>query len=197
MLKHNNNQRGFALLISLIVVGVVVSVGLTILDLTIKQLLLSTNSKDSEIALHAANAGLECAQYWRNLKATDFEDGNSVNVACFDKPAIAVTEDNSGITKTGSGNVHKYKFQFDWGNVGAERCSMVTMVLFNSDSSVGNILEITNMNAVVSGYPDGSSKKCEAGGRCAVISVQGYNRPCANALLGSPGTLQREVLLES
>ena len=51
---------------SLIVVSVVISIGLVVLDLTLKQLRLSTNSKDSETAFHATNAAMECARYWRN-----------------------------------------------------------------------------------------------------------------------------------
>ena len=63
---------------SLIVVSVVISIGLVVLDLTLKQLRLSTNSKDSETAFHAANAAMECARYWRNEKNDDFV----VEVSC-------------------------------------------------------------------------------------------------------------------
>ncbi len=196
MLKHNN-QKGFALLMSLIVVGVVVSVGLTILDLSIKQLMLSSNSKDSEIALHAANAGLECVQYWRNKEANKLELGQDVTFGCFNQ---SKTISSVGVTKDGgTGNIYKYELfanptdGFTWG-LNNDRCSKITLVIFNSDSSVGNVLKNTNMNAVVSGYPD-TEKECEAGGRCAVISVQGYNKPCGS--IGNHGTLQREVLLES
>ena len=183
---------------SLIVVGVVVSVGLTILDLSIKQLMLSSNSKDSEIALHAANAGLECAQHWRNEKAIDLESGNAVTFNCFNQSKL-ITPSSITSSVNGSGNIYKYELYsgatdgFTWG-LSNDRCSKITLLIMNSDSTVGNILEITNISAIMPGYI-ASTKECEAGGRCAVISVQGYNKPCGS--IGTHGTLQREVLLES
>ncbi len=200
MLKQKNNQKGFALLMSLIVVGVVVSVGLTILDLSIKQLVLSSNSKDSEIALHAANAGLECAQHWRSLEASDLEDGNAVTFECFNQSKTISKDTDTTIDKNGDGNIYKYNLYdnsdkgFTWGLSGSERCSKITLLIMNSDSTVGNVLEIDNISTIMPGYVN-SSKECEAGGRCAVISVQGYNKSCDK--IGTHGTLQREVLLES
>jgi hypothetical protein len=41
-------------------VAVVVSITLAVIELTIKQLNLTVTAKDSEIAFHAANAGIEC-----------------------------------------------------------------------------------------------------------------------------------------
>ncbi len=186
----NQQTSGFALLISLIVVGVVVSVGLTILDLTIKQLSLSTNSKDSEIAFHAANAGLECAQYWRLKEFQELEDGNTVIFECFGDN-IMKSSDPVAVLE---GDAHRYDFEFSWGGVGAERCSRVAMVLLNSDNNSSGV-EIGNMQTILPGYSGGSTKTCEPGGRCTIISVQGYNKSCGS--IGSAGTIQREVLLES
>src|SRR6056297_3030355 len=97
MADNTQSQSGFALLVSLIVVSVVVSVGLVLLDVTIKQLRLSSNSTDSEIAFHAANAGMECAQFWRRdlsdaIQGDQFAStpepsgANMPNVICFDDP---------------------------------------------------------------------------------------------------------------
>ncbi|MFW6210467.1 MAG: hypothetical protein ACOC4E_03185, partial [Patescibacteria group bacterium] len=61
--RQPHATSGFALLITLLVVGVVLAVGAVLLDLTIKQVQLSSTAKDSEIAFHAANAGMECARF--------------------------------------------------------------------------------------------------------------------------------------
>ncbi|MEZ4104118.1 MAG: hypothetical protein R3B60_02410 [Candidatus Paceibacterota bacterium] len=194
-IKPNNvsKQSGFALLIALIVVGVVVSVGLTLLDLTIKQLGLSTNSRDSEMAFHAANAGLECASYWRNYEYANLESGNNITLECFGD-----TDSDTPITdpSAGDGESHLYHFQFDWGPTGAERCSDVRMLLMVSDNgTTGSVVNNVDDVTMIPSYPYGSTKTCEPGGRCAVISVRGYNKTCSN--IGSTGTLEREVLLES
>ena len=184
-------QSGFALLMALIVVVVVVSVGLTILDLSIKQLNLSTNSKDSEIALHAANAGLECAQYWRFKEANKLENGEDMTINCFAKSGT----DNSVVDHgAGTAHVYEYNFEFDWGDAGAFRCSKMKMLMFVSDNDSSGAT-LNDIDSLIPGYPSGTDKECDAGGRCAVISVQGYNKTCGD--IGSYGTIQREVLLES
>lgn len=190
-MKITNKQSGFALLMALIVVGVVVSVGLTILDLTIKQLNLSTNSKNSEVSLHAANAGLECAQYWRFKEATKFEEGQDMTINCFTKSSTDSSVVDHG---TGSDHVYEYDFKFDWGDAGYLRCSQIKMLVFVSSNDSSGIT-LSNISNLVPGYPSGTEKKCDAGGRCTVVSVQGYDKTCAN--VGSYGTIQREVLLES
>lgn len=81
--QQNKRETGFALLMTLIVVSVVVSIGLTVLDLSIKQVRLSTNAKESEIAFHAANAGMECARYWRRAASTTVERGGAITPNCF------------------------------------------------------------------------------------------------------------------
>ncbi len=190
-MKQIKQQSGFALLMAIIVVGVVVSVGLTILDLTIKQLSLSTNSKDSEVSLHAANAGLECAQYWRFKEAIKLESGQNITIDCFDESST-----DSSVTDHGSGSNHiyEYNFEFNWGDTGAERCSKIKMLMFvSSNDSTG--VTLNNIDSLIPGYPSATNKVCDAGGRCAVVSVQGYNKTCGD--IGSYGTIQREVLLES
>ncbi|USN87560.1 MAG: hypothetical protein H6779_04070 [Candidatus Nomurabacteria bacterium] len=195
----NTKQSGFALLISLIVVGVVVSVGLTILDLTIKQLSLSTNSKDSEIAFHAANAGLECAQYWRIKEEDNLEQGNDVVFECFGQTLPATSKVNIPSADLIKGNAHTYDFKFTWGAASLQRCSEVRMLLLTSDDgSTG--AGVDNVSTYIPGYvsPSGNNKfECEPGGRCTLTSVRGYNQSCGGASSGVYGTLQREVLLES
>ena len=86
MIRHNTSSRGFALLMTLLVVAVVVSITLAVIELSIKQLNLAVTAKDSEIAFHAANAGMECVRYARRTASTSLESGeNSVRFDCFNK----------------------------------------------------------------------------------------------------------------
>jgi Tfp pilus assembly protein PilX len=186
------NEQGFALLMTLIVVTVVVAIGLTVLDLSTKQIRLSTNAKDSEVAFHAANAGMECARYWRRTAANAMENGMMVpNVRCFGAPQINVPaqEVTSGVT--GDGEVFLYDYSFTW--AADSRCSQIT-TLVASSTALGSGLTIGNMTTLVPGYPTGSSKTCAAGERCTVLSVRGYNKPCSPNF--GYGTVQREVLLQ-
>ncbi|MCD5380990.1 MAG: hypothetical protein LR008_00245 [Candidatus Pacebacteria bacterium] len=185
-------ESGFALLMTLVVVSVVLSVGLSILDLSIKQVKLSSNAKDSEIAFHAANAGMECARYWRRNNSNEMESGQVINPTCF-----GVGPDTNSINSilptviTVDGEVNLYTYLFTWG--ADPRCTQIS-TLVASSSVIGVGVTTTNMTALIPGYPGGDDKFCEPGARCTVISVQGYNRPCNTAT--GYGTIQREVLLQ-
>ena len=210
MKDNKQTQAGFALLISLIVVSVVVSIGLVLLDVTTKQLRLSSNSTDSELAFHAANAGMECARYIRReasdaiegdeFAATPIDPGGSITgVSCFGQGVSATVQDVIDTEPTDDdGEAFLYQYEFDWGT---DRCSEVDMVvaaanIFTSTATAGDGVTIseTAIRALIPGYPRGQDLVCPAGSYCTVISVKGYNRSCTNK--DSFGTVQREVLLE-
>ena len=186
-----NKESGFALLMSLIVVGVLISIGLTVLELTITQVKLSTNARDSEIAFNSANAGLECARFWRRSSSDLMEEGQAIAPTCFGVSATANT--NSEITTgvTGDGEVFRYDYSFTWGSDG-DRCTEVT-TLVSSSTAQGAGTTINNMPTLVPGYSE-STAFCEAGARCTVLAVRGYNKRCTD--VSGFGTVQREVLLQ-
>lgn len=60
-MKHT--QRGFALLIAIIFMSVMLSFGLALGSLSYKQQVLASSATASQYAFYAADAGLECALY--------------------------------------------------------------------------------------------------------------------------------------
>lgn len=182
-------EQGFALLMTLIVVTVVISIGLSVLDLSIKQIRLSTNARDSEVAFHAANAGMECARYTRRANSNAMENGSAISPVCFS--ASPSPNDVTEILNTAAGEVFKYEYGFTWGG-SATRCSQITTLVASSSPSGGG-LTIPNMTDHVPGFPS-DTKTCGEGERCTVVSVRGYNKPCNS--VSSYGTVQREVLLQ-
>ncbi len=197
-----NSESGFALLMTLIVVTVVISIGLSVLDLSIKQVRLSTNARDSEIAFHAANAGMECARFWRRSGSDEMEKGQSFPITCFSN-TVTPTQVNAmnttinevwEVMNTADGEAYRYSYAISWGEF-APRCSQITTLVASSTASSvpGAKLVIPNMKTLVPGYP-GETKDCNAGERCTVISVRGYNKACSS--VSQYGTVQREVLLQ-
>jgi Tfp pilus assembly protein PilX len=194
MVTNNKNDQGFALFMAIIIVSVVISIGLSILDLTMKQLRLSTNSKDSETAFHAANAGLECARYYREENMDEMERGDDISPSCFGVDMTADTT-HSSVAVVANGEAYLYEMEATWGSGSTERCSKMKTLVFVSE--INTDTTIANMNSAGlfgGGYPYGPTKTCEPGGRCAVISSQGYSKGCNDIL--EIGTVQREVLLE-
>ena len=189
MTHRNRNREGFALLMTLIVLGVVASVGISMVELTIKQVRLATNSTDSETAFHAANAGLECARYWRRLSSSAITQGNDFSPNCLEGTVSNFSNTDIGVS---DGIANQYEYEVTWGT-NSRRCSVINMITLVADVG-GSGVTVSDMLTRMPGFPDGTTKSCDAGGRCTVISVQGFNQACD--AIDVFGTVQREVLVQ-
>lgn len=58
------SKSGFAMLFSVLISSLLVVIGLSIFNITLKELSISTSSRESQTAFYAANSGMECALYW-------------------------------------------------------------------------------------------------------------------------------------
>lgn len=206
-MKLRNTKKlsspGFALLITLIVVTVVVSVTLAIVELSLKQLELSVDSVDSELAFQAANAGLECARFTRKTYSDEFETGNDVTFDCFNNSNGAIPQATSnGFIDNSKGEVYRYEDLITWGSPTtvppSERCSemrVISMVV--PATSTGPLiiggLGVDSLKTKLPGYPLDTAT-CDVGGFCTIASVTGYSSNCADKNL--PSTRRREILLE-
>ena len=200
-MHHKNNSQphtesGFALIMTLIIVGVLISIGLTVLELTISQVKLSTNARASEVAFNAANAGLECARYWRRQASDAMEIGDQIAPECFgdDIYITGSPVSPSSVSGTGAGDVYLYDYEFTWGEAGDRCTQVITLVVVSEDVPLNElVVSEAAILAVIPGY-DGSDLSCTAGARCTVMSVRGYNSNCTQ--VSNFGTVQREVLLQ-
>lgn len=55
---------GFTLLLSVLIASLILTIGLSILNIAFKELTLSSSARESVIAFYAADSGAECALYW-------------------------------------------------------------------------------------------------------------------------------------
>lgn len=60
----HTRERGYVLLLSILVSGIILSIGVGIANITLKGLVLSSTSRESQFAFYAADGGNECALYW-------------------------------------------------------------------------------------------------------------------------------------
>jgi len=194
-------QAGIALLMTIIVLGVVLSVTLAIVELSLQHLALSVDSKDSEIAFHAANAGLECARYMRRsaTSSPQFETGlSTITPSCFgtttpsfSKRALIVSSSSPNAIAT----MYRYKANIASNN---NRCSAIDMLVMVVSSSSPESLVVTgpggsDLSLVFPGYGP-TTKTCDPGASCTLVSVSGYNALCNG--ITADGVLKRQVLLE-
>ncbi len=91
-------QRGFALVIAVILTSVILSLGAALLDVAYKQVLLSSSSKNSQYAFYNSDSGLECALYF-DQKFNAFSYDTPIpagNVICDTRAVINYASNVSG-----------------------------------------------------------------------------------------------------
>lgn len=67
MINFYKKQKGFAMLFTVLLVSLILTIAISISNITLKQTILSSLAKDSQIAFYQADAGMECGLYQDNL----------------------------------------------------------------------------------------------------------------------------------
>lgn len=97
MMTHPS--RGFTLLIAVILTSVLLSVGLALLDISYKQIVLSSTARQSQYAFYAADSAIECALYW-DQKENAFAYAAPIGTIQCAGSNISVSSSVSGGTRT-------------------------------------------------------------------------------------------------
>lgn len=208
-------EQGFALLLSIIISSIVLAIGVSLLHLSVSQINLASNARESEIAFQASHAGIDCLWYWRN-DVPVASGGKGIGggaflatstaavppISCFGKSAASgLNEDHSPVSKlagdsnwnTSGGWIEKYSYDFTWGTGSGDRCTQVDMYIMYP--GVDDMIH--DFNSVNEGIGNGSPKVCEVSNLCTVIVSRGYNRTCSVVNAGtSVFTIQREITFE-
>ena len=188
-MKRHIQQNGLALLITMLLMSVLLGISTSLLNVTLKQYQLSGIARSSEIAFHAANAGIECLSYHDLTLAvagvSKFDvpgvAGNTspevASISCMDnKTSADIEPTNNGTITSGE----EQRFEFEWGSPAV--CTNVSIYKFHSDSGVVPV-ETDGQVFRAGGCPQGST--------CTVIRSRGYNTGCAS--LANPRTVEREL----
>jgi len=80
-MKYKIQNKGFTLLLSLLVMSVVLVVGLGVFNIIIKEIQLSGLGRESEIASYAAETGIECVEYW-DLQRKAIFTTTPISISC-------------------------------------------------------------------------------------------------------------------
>lgn len=183
--KHTQlRSRGFTLLLSVIIAGIVLAVGLVLLSIAQRQFQISRIGRRSEIAFQAADAGVECMKYWDRPKhGAKFNPGSSGTISCFGN--ILQPTDS---TKREWGTEQPFEFTWDNGTdpigSGEELPSLCTKV---------SIWKFTTGGDMESALGTTTPTICNSPTTCTVIVSDGYNESCGNVT--SISTVERELLV--
>lgn len=95
-------KRGFALLYSVLVASLLLAIGLSIFNITIKELMLSSSARDSEFAFFAADTGTDCALYWDYVGNAFTAESPAGSITCTGQTVPVATQVN------GESSVHTF-----------------------------------------------------------------------------------------
>ena len=117
--KNNSSQRtrsnlvsGFAILFAVLTASLLMSIGISIFGISIKELSLSTASKDSQIAFYAADSAIECAKFW-DTRAGAFITYKSISSTTSSSITSIVCNGNSiSLSPSINNSTHSYSYSF-------------------------------------------------------------------------------------
>ena len=92
-LFFKQKNRGFTVLFAVVVSALILAIGISIANITLKQIRISSLGRESQIAFYAADSGSECVLYY-DLVEESFGTSSSSNVPptytieCFGEEAV-------------------------------------------------------------------------------------------------------------
>ncbi len=98
---NTKKDKGFTLLISIIVTSALLIVSFVVINIALKQLILASAGEESQYAFYSADAGTECAVYW-DLKGSTtgalspFDPSTTGTITCNNQ--TITTNSQSGAT---------------------------------------------------------------------------------------------------
>lgn len=200
MRQYMQKKEGVTLLVALLLVGVLLGISTSLLNVTLKQYQLAGIAYSSEIAFQAANAGMECVLYhdYPKTGTSTFavpgdgsEQSSQQTLTCMNGGVanIAAIPNNPDYPGDGDGvravSGEEQNFQFDWG-VNPGVCVDVSVYKYYSTS--GDLIRSVN------GVDLGNGDLCPANSECTIVQSRGYNVPCGQISSGAK-VVEREYTL--
>lgn len=189
--KKIKEQKGFTLLFAVLVSIMVLAVGTSIINISLKQVILSSAGRESQFAFYAANTGMECALYWDYNGAIVNDDGTAsyvfpppggearsdlTEIRCASSDITDGSQDNwdftSNLVQTVTNQLSTTVFQIEVSNdlPGMENvlyCAQVTVVKspLNNDegSGGGSVLTTITSQGLNTCEPDTDARAVERG----------------------------------
>lgn len=211
-MNNSPDNKGFALLMAVIISGVVLSIGLGILMTTVKQVNIGTGTVESERAFQVAAAAMDCVRYLRNEQSNNFiYDDQTVDITCF---GVGGETMDDSLTSSFGNRKQRQSFaaSFDVNTGVRNLCMEIEVRVLNTN--IDTTWSIYNIGALASYYAlfpwlvpptytpddeswtvDGETISCDAYDICTRAVTRGYNYECAD-IATEDGVIVRELTAE-
>lgn len=148
--KFNNKKNGYTLLFSVLVASLVLAIGVSILNISKKEFMLTTSARDSAMAFYAADSGIECAAYGDQEFGSFSETTDSPSGTLHCGEAMGAINPPPGQPATeiiaGEEYVRTFSVKFGEGD-GRESCTDIAVVKkLNINGSFDTIIEARGYN---------------------------------------------------
>ncbi len=134
--KDIKTNRGYTLLFAVLVSSLVLSIGISILNISKKEFLLSTSARDSSLAFYAADGGFECALLGDNIDAFNISTDKTNLLSCNPSMAFSTTHPPAGGT---------FIFHAKFGSEG-NSCARVTVTEITTSGETTKTIESRGYN---------------------------------------------------
>jgi hypothetical protein len=191
-MKSVPQNRGIALLITLLLTSVLLGVSTSLLNITLKQYLFANIGIASETAFHAANSGMECILFHDfdgyhdvpprspfDVNANGSPTTSETGIGCMGDTSDDIEDNGANDVVSGDPQV----FRFSWGD--PEMCSIVTIYKFASDSADEDMSGALGVSNPV---------LCAENTVCTIVRSRGYNASCLDVQNNTGRILERELI---
>ncbi len=190
-IKQENTTKGFALLMTLIVLSAVIAITLSLVELSLNKIKLAVDTRDAEVTFHAASAALECGIYSRNKEPNKYIDwvsglGSAPRINCMKVVNMSPYKLPEKKTIPSAGEVKKFTYQFatDVDGDGAnDSCIYIETHIIDAKYADITESDISSLEPI----------ECKNGSVCTVVVARAFNRSSCTAV---PPPGQVEIMRE-
>jgi Tfp pilus assembly protein PilX len=90
MLKNKRDKKAFILILTLLTMAIILLIGLGVFSIVSREIRISSLGYESQMALYAADSGIECIFYW-DIKRQAISTTTNSNITCAGQNLTLVT----------------------------------------------------------------------------------------------------------
>lgn len=153
-MKYKNNQNGYAILFTVVVISIILLISISLSDTTYKQMTLSALSKDSQTAFYQADTASECALL-ADYKGQVFNTEEGVktlisNFSCGGQNMIVSGNDeNDYVIRLDNENISGKCFNISVKRTQEDSVSPVITTVIANGYNICNILNIRSVERTI------------------------------------------------